>query len=35
MWLEEGGGQNIPYGAIIRVGVAEADYYDYEVSGTH
>lgn len=35
MWLYEGGREEIPYGAIIRTGLAGSDYYDYQVSGTH
>lgn len=35
MWLYEGGRENVPYGTIIKSGLAVNDYYDYEVSGTH
>lgn len=35
MWLHEGGREDIPYGTIIKSGLAVNDYYDYEVSGTH
>ena len=35
MWLYEGGSTEYGYGAVIKYGLAESDYYDYEVMGTH
>ena len=35
MWLYEGGSTEYGYGAVIKYGLAECDYYDYEVMGTH
>lgn len=35
MWLREGGTDKYPYGAVVKIGLGEDTYYDYEVSGTH
>lgn len=35
MWLREEGGEELPLGTFLQIGLAEDGYYDYEVSGTH
>ena len=35
MWLREEGGEALPLGTFLQIGLAEDGYYDYEVSGTH
>lgn len=35
MWLREEGGEELPLGTFMKIGLVEDVYYDYEVSGTH
>lgn len=35
MWLKEGGTAGYPWGAVLKIGLGDYTYYDYEISGTH